>query len=265
MATSLEIWIFFCLLFGILLCLILGHVIEKYRHAEEIQTVKPLQTAILALIGLLLAFTFSGAMYRFDTRRDLIISEVEAIRSAYYLVDVLKPQHQELLRNHFRQYVVLRIETYKNSSSAKRKKLIQQTHLEQRQFWEQVVAIIHEDPEDSEKTFIKESILPALNEMFKLTNIRIASVAYHEPWVVYQLLAVIVLIAAVMVGYDMRGGKMTDNVIHILGFFIIFVITFCLILDIEFPRHRGFVNLRRYDRPLIELDKEINANQSSLQ
>ena len=259
MAISQEIWIFFCLLFSILLCLILGHALEKYRHAEEIQTVKPLQTAILALIGLLLAFTFSGAMHRFDTRRDLIISEVEAIRSAYYLVDVLKPQHQELLRNYFRQYVALRIEIYKRHSKAEQKKLIQQTHLEQRQLWDHVVAIVHEDPEDSEKTFITESILPALNEVFKLTNIRITSITYHEPWVVYLLLIAIVLIAAVMVGYDLRSDKVTDNVVHILGFFVIFVVTFLVILDIEFPRS-GLVSLQKYDKPLIELGQVINSH-----
>jgi hypothetical protein len=39
--------------------------------------------AVFALIGLLLAFTISGALQRFDERRQLVIQEANAVSTAY--------------------------------------------------------------------------------------------------------------------------------------------------------------------------------------
>ena len=47
--------------------------------------------AVFALPGLLLAFTFSGAAARFDTRRHLIVEEANAIGTAYLRLDLLPP------------------------------------------------------------------------------------------------------------------------------------------------------------------------------
>ncbi len=45
--------------------------------------------AVFALLGLLIAFTFSGAYSRFDARRQLIVQEANAIGTAYLRLDLL--------------------------------------------------------------------------------------------------------------------------------------------------------------------------------
>ncbi len=245
-----------CFLLGILVCLILGYLLGRRMQTEETQGVRPLKPAIFGLMGLLIAFTFSGAMFRYDVRRDSIIAEVDAIRSAYFLLDVLEPRYQEPLREFFHQYVALRVETYRNRSSAELQKYVSQTHSEQRQLWNQVIPITHGDAERFEKIFIVRILLPALNQMFSLTNTRMASATYHEPLAVYLLLIMIVFISAFILGHDLQSNQIKNNIVYLLGFFIIFTATLYVIVDMEFPR-LGIIHLKYYDKPLIELGNQI--------
>jgi hypothetical protein len=50
--------------------------------------------AIFGLMGLLLAFAFSGAASRFDTRRSLILEESNTIGTAYLRLDLLPAEAQ---------------------------------------------------------------------------------------------------------------------------------------------------------------------------
>ena len=64
--------------------------------------------ATFALLGLLIAFTFSGAASRFQDRRDLIADEANAIGTAYLRLDLLPSEAQSPLRELFRRYVDVR-------------------------------------------------------------------------------------------------------------------------------------------------------------
>src|SRR5580698_4811372 len=65
--------------------------------------------AVFGLMGLLIAFTFSGAASRFDTRRQLIGQEANAIGTAYLRIDLLPATAQPTLRDDFRNYVDARL------------------------------------------------------------------------------------------------------------------------------------------------------------
>jgi hypothetical protein len=68
----------------------------------------------LCLLGLLLAFTFSGAASRFDGRRELIVAEANAIGTAQLRLDVVPAEAQPKLREAFQRYVAARIDAYRD-------------------------------------------------------------------------------------------------------------------------------------------------------
>src|SRR5262245_44178355 len=72
-----------------------------------------IEGAVFALFGLLVAFTFSGAAARFDTRRQLIVEETNAIGTAYLRLDLLPVDAQLTLRERFRQYLAARLEEHR--------------------------------------------------------------------------------------------------------------------------------------------------------
>ena len=49
----------------------------EHQHPDDIAALSTVENAVFALIGLLLAFTISGALQRFDERRQQIVHELE--------------------------------------------------------------------------------------------------------------------------------------------------------------------------------------------
>src|SRR6266513_5079353 len=83
------------------------------RHgASGLANVSSLEAAVFALLGLLIAFTFSGALQRFDLRRAQAVDEANAIGTAYLRIDLLPASTQPALRETFRSYVDARVATY---------------------------------------------------------------------------------------------------------------------------------------------------------
>jgi hypothetical protein len=105
------------LLVGMLFLLEVGRRIGLWRMAVDTEGARAgigtVEGALLALLGLLIAFSFSGAAARFDARRQQIIDEANDIGSAYMLVDLLPSEAQPPLRDKFRLYVDSRLEAYR--------------------------------------------------------------------------------------------------------------------------------------------------------
>ena len=94
MRHELTVFLFtFGLFLGMLLFLEIGRRIAIRRMKEDAgaagEGIGAVDGAVFALLGLLIAFTFSGASSRFDTRRQLIVEETNAIGTAYLRVDLL--------------------------------------------------------------------------------------------------------------------------------------------------------------------------------
>jgi len=72
-----------------------GRVVGSRRHARDVEGshagVGVVEGSVFGLLGLLMAFTFSGAASRFNDRRQLIVEEVNAIGTAWKRIDLLSP------------------------------------------------------------------------------------------------------------------------------------------------------------------------------
>ena len=103
------------LFLGMLLVLELGRRLGSRRLQSESARggFGAIEGAIFALFGLLVAFTFSGAASRFDSRRALVADEANAIGTAYLRLDLLASGDQSDLREMFRGYLDSRLEVYR--------------------------------------------------------------------------------------------------------------------------------------------------------
>ena len=81
------------LFLGVLLALWIGREIGVRRIREDAEGARAgvgaVDGAVFGLMGLLIAFTFSGAATRFDARRELIVQETNAIGTAWLRLDRL--------------------------------------------------------------------------------------------------------------------------------------------------------------------------------
>lgn len=94
------------LLVGIILLLELGRKLGRRRRGQDGEGAGAglgvVEGAVFTLMGLLVAFTFSGAASRFDLRRQLIVEEANAIGTAWLRLDLLPAEAQPGLRELFR-------------------------------------------------------------------------------------------------------------------------------------------------------------------
>lgn len=246
------------LFFGILLLLEIGRRIGIQRRAQDPDGATtgtgPIDGAIFALLGLLLAFTFAGAASRFDTRRTLIVEETNAIGTAYLRLDVLPASAQPPLRDLFRRYVDARLETYRKlpDMQAAMAELNRSNQL-QGEIWSRAVAAGRMEGAPPAATML---LLPALNQMIDITTTRTMAGKTHPPVVIFIMLFGVALASALLAGYEMAGGK-SRNWLHMLGFAAVLAIAVYVILDIEFPR-LGFIRVDAFDQTLVELRKSMN-------
>ncbi len=244
------------LFLGMLLLLEVGRRIGIRRMAKDPEGVRAgvgaVEGAIFGLLGLLIAFTFSGATSRFDVRRQLIVEETNAIGTAYLRLDLLPAAAQPGLRDPFRRYLDSRLEVYRKlpDIEAAKAELARANQL-QGEIWAQAVAACRTDA-PPQATML---LLPALNQMIDITTTRTMAAQMHPPNVIFLMLAGLALVSALMAGYGTAGGK-TRSWIHMLGLAAVMAITVYVILDIEYPR-LGLIRVDAFDQALVDLRQSM--------
>jgi hypothetical protein len=204
--------------------------------------------AVFALLGLLLAFTFSGAASRFDSRRELIAREANAIGTAWLRIDLLPEQDQAKVRGLFRRYLDSRVATYRKivRDEAPDAEVAESARL-QSEIWKTSVSACR----DAGSTTACMLLLPALNEMIDITTTRAMAARIHPPLVVFLLLGILTLVAGLLAGYGMATGK-ARTLFHRIAFAAMIATAVYIIVDIEYPR-LGLIRVNSADSVLADV------------
>jgi hypothetical protein len=206
--------------------------------------VSVLDGAVFGLLGLIVAFSFGGAVDRFDAHRGQIIAETNAIGSTYDLLDLLPEEARAPLQEDFRRYLDTRIAVYRilPDLDAAAAELAVMREIET-EIWTAALAATRGD---QAATML---LLPAIDETFDIATERTLSMLMHPPPVIFGLMFVLALASAVLAGYGMPRSR---DWVRLVGFAAIASIAFYVILDIEFPRS-GLIQIDVFDHALVKL------------
>jgi hypothetical protein len=251
------------LLFGMLLLMEVGRRFGSRRTKRDEEGARAglgaIEGSVFALMGLLIAFTFTGAASRFDHRRELIAQEVNAIGTAWLRLDILQPGTRESMRELFRRYLDARLDAYRSVDDLKLAwERLDQSVAIQGQLWNVAVAAAEQEPSKPIAMFL----LPALNDMFDIAAMRAMATSMHPPIVVFLVLGTLTLLAALMAGYGMSRGSRSWT--HIIVFAVIMAGSVYLIIDMEYPR-LGLVRVASFDDELTSLRRSMDAPATSTQ
>jgi hypothetical protein len=211
-----------------------------------------IEGAVFALFGLLVAFTFSGAASRFDSRKRLVVEEANAIGVAYLRLDLLPADAQPALRDLFRAYLDSRITTYRKLPDvAAALAELERSRKLQREIWTRAVAAsAHGQP------VATSLVLGALNQMIDIVTTRTIAAKMHPPRILFGLLFALGLGCSLMAGYGMAGSR-RRSWLHILGFAAVTALTVYVILDMEYPRF-GLIRMDAVDEVLVDLRRTMS-------
>lgn len=251
---ELFVLLFAVILFaGIMLMLELGR-----RHGIRKRLSDPdgfekgagaVEGAVFGLLGLMIAFTFSGAASRFEDRRHMITTEANAIGTAYLRIELLPAGSQIEMRDLFRRYLDMRIDTYSHGGdTATAYKIYNNSVLLQNEIWKLACSSCQDSVAATDACKL---LLPSLNDMIDITTTRLMSTKQHPPSIIFILMGVLCLLGALLAGYGMSGSK-SRNLLHMVVFAAVMSLTIYVILDLEYPR-LGLIRVSDADQVLIDL------------
>jgi hypothetical protein len=235
---------------GMLACGAFGRSLSLRRAAREPgggrQESGIVDGAVFGLLGLIVAFSFSGAVSRFDERRQLAVEEANAIGTAYLRIDLLPAPAQSTVRASMRQYLESRIQFYEalpDTDAAKAE--LEVTKRMQATLWTHALAGARES---QPATML---LLPAFNEMFDIVTSRTMAILMHPPPIIFGMMFGLSLVAAGLAGYGMTRAESYDW-LRMAAFGAVTAFAFNVIIDIEFPR-AGLIRVNAFDQTLVEL------------
>jgi hypothetical protein len=203
--------------------------------------------AIFGLMGLLLAFTFTGAASRFDQRRDLIVEEVNAIGTAWLRLDLLEQGARNETRELMRQYLDRRLDVYRDVTDPDVvAAALSRVATTQAELWGRLISAIRED-----RSLPVQTILPAFNDMFDIAEARRLATEMHPPVAIYLMLGLLVLVSAFLAGFGQAKAS-RQSMLHLAGFAAVTSISIYFILDMEYPR-LGLIRVDGFDQALVAL------------
>ena len=99
----------------------LGDFVRSRRRPakqDELADLDVVQTAALTLLALIIGFSFSMAVSRYDQRNDYEEAEANAIGTEYLRADLLPAESAPAVRNLIRQWLYQRVVFYQRKASA---------------------------------------------------------------------------------------------------------------------------------------------------
>jgi len=209
--------------------------------------------AVFALLGLLLAFTFTGADSRFEHRRNLVVQHVNALGTAWMRIDLLPAADQPPIRDLFRRYV----DALRQAAGAADRAAFTSSGDDLQSLQNALWRLCVESALRDGRPQVASLLLPPLNDSFDLTSTRQAATRIHvHPGIVILLVALAVL-AGLLAGHAQAAAKRFDW-LHALVFAALISATLYFILDFEYPR-LGLITLDAVDVFMDELRNSLNG------
>jgi hypothetical protein len=216
----------------------LGHRRSRSGDAPKKEHVTAVQAAVAGILGLLLAFTVSMAVSRFEDRKHAVVDEANAIGTAYLRASLLPEPLRSQATGAFAKYVDTRLQLARPDwfTSAGAGLRAEQRQL-QRQLWSIGVAAGELD----QRAVTYGLYISAVNEMIDSAGRRDAGLRNHLPEsVLYVIFGVSIVMVAVL-GYASGLGGQRSLVAVVVIAVVLSAVVF-LILDFDRP-YRGLINV----------------------
>jgi len=212
-----------------ILAVIAGDYIRKRRQVfrqDERHDFATVQAATLTLLALIIGFTFSMAVTRYDQRKSLEEAEANAIGTEYLRVELLPGDLSSPARDLLRKYLDLRIAFYEADDPAAADEIGRRTSNLQSELWSSVL------PAASSPTPITALVIAGMNDVINAQGYAQAAWWNRIPRGAWTMMFLMAISCSLLVGYgEQRKGS-------IIVFFlpVVVSIAFFLISDLDNPR-----------------------------
>lgn len=202
---------------------------------------------VLGLLALLIGFTFSLALGRYDERRSLVLHEANALGTTWLRTDLLESPDAARVRAVLRRYVDARVDFAKARTAQQEVEQYARTSALQAELWAAVMAATASFRDTPRASLM----ITTTNESIDLAGERFAARQDHIPHRILRMLFLFALFAAGLLGYE-RVRQRTSTTLLLL----LFSLAVGLVLDLDLPSTGG-INVPQ--DPMLDLQRSLGV------
>lgn len=206
-------------------------------------------SGVLGLLALLVGFTYSLSVERYETRRGLVLAEANAIGTAYLRSQLLDAPHRERMSAILTEYAENRLVLAEARGGDDNQSLVVENDRLLTRLWREMVAAY---PGISTSEF-SGSLIESINAVIDLDAARKAARDVHVPSAVFLLLFVYQASSAGVLGYVLAGPRSLVLTSMLLA---LFTLSLLLVIDIDRPMGG---QVRESQRPMQMLVQSLAA------
>jgi hypothetical protein len=206
-------------------------------------------TSTVTLLSLIIGFTFSMAIGRYDQRKNYEEEEANAIGTEYVRLDMLPAPDAAKTKDLLVKYLNLRIKFYQSRDWTEIQQINADTAQLQNQLWSSLKA-----PAAAQPNPVTALSVAGMNDVLNRQGYTQAAWWNRIPTAAWILLVIIAIFACALMGFSVRGAKPTLAIVVLP---LTISISFFLIADIDSPRS-GMI--RVVPQNLISLSQSLHGN-----
>ena len=214
-----------------------GIYLRRFRTLkdDERDDFNTVQAATLTLLGLIIGFSFSMAISRYDQRKNYEEAEANAIGTEYVRAGLLPAADAARVRGQLRRYLELRILYYQTRNDRELQQIDADTAQLQNEMWSavQVPAVAQPSP-------VIALAVAGMNDVLNSQGYTQAAWWNRIPTSAWALMIAMAICCNVLIGYGARGAGVKSGLLIVLP--LVAAVAFLLIADIDSPR-RGFIHV----------------------
>jgi hypothetical protein len=183
----------------------------------------------LTLNGLIIGFTFSMSIGRYEQRKNYEEAEANAIGTEYVRADLMAATDAAQVRALLRVYIDQRLAFYGAGSAAELRQIQTRTSQLQTQLWSAVLGTAASQPNS-----IGGLVVSGMNDVLNSQGYTDFSWWNRIPPAAWFLMAAIAVISHVLIGYGAQNTRKESILLGVLP--LVLSVAFLLIADIDSPR-----------------------------
>ena len=217
---------------------------------DERQDLGVVEAATLTLLGLIIGFSFSMALTRYDQRKQLQEAEANAIGTEYVRADLLPADDAARVRALLRNYLEQRILFYETRNQGRLREIDAATDRLESDLWTAV-----KSPAAAQPTPLTALAVSGMNDVLNSQGYTQAAWRNRIPVAAWGLMAGIAVCCNLLVGYGISRAEARPILLVVLP--LVVSISFFLIADLDSPR--GGV-VRVHPQNLASLSQSMQAH-----
>ena len=244
-----------CLMLAMTITYVVG---SRFSHSTKIDISDnkfgPIESSILALLALLLSFTFGQSAQRFEVRRQALVEEANSIEAVIRKSNLYPDEERKAMRDDLRQYVEIRIAFY--DAGVDKQKVVQtleDARSIQARLWDRVTRL----GQSRDNLIPTNNMVPSLTSMTDSMTKRSSAGLSTVPDSVMWMLFALCVLSSFTVGF--APGENKPWWLGVGVFILAISMAVFLIIDMDRPR-QGTISLDSPQRNIINLRQLLQDN-----